>query len=339
MSNSLKYLLTWVFGILLFFFIAKNLGSKEIIKAFHFIFSLQGFILFLITISIVLVSILKRSYIYKNFGIKLSFKENIKTWLINFALDYFTPVSLTGGEIPTILLLQKKYNVEPVNSTSGILIDKILNGTISFISILIGIIVFALYYTFSSRIIFYFIIFIVIFLLSLLVIFYSKMLKRESLLKWLFQKLKISEIFDKSKNANFIFLVEENLINFFDIKKISFWKGFLLALLREILLIFKTGILITFLAGGLELQKVFIIYALINLAAIFPTPAALGSFELMSLIGFSSLNLGSGTSLTFAMAQRFLDVLVALFGLIFFILNILDILKENIFNFLNKILK
>jgi uncharacterized protein (TIRG00374 family) len=337
MSKVLKYLLGFSFGLCLFYFVVKSIGGGKITEAIFFIFSLQGLILFLISIVTIFVAVLRRNYIFQNFGAKISFKDVLQTWFINFALNYFTPVSVAGGEIPTILILQKKFNIDSINGTSVILIDEILNATLTFFSILVGMIIFAFYGHFPLQFISYFIGFITISLLILLLFFYSKMMKRESFLKWFFQKIKIADNFAKEQNSSIIFAVEENLINFFDIKKISFWKGFLLSLLREILLIFRTGVLIVFLTGGLELQKVLVIYALENISSLFPTPAALGSFELMTWLGFASMNFAKGTSLTFALAQRFIDIILSLTGLTIFIIVIFELIKEKIINFFERI--
>ncbi|MGC9031602.1 MAG: lysylphosphatidylglycerol synthase domain-containing protein [Minisyncoccia bacterium] len=327
MSKFLKYLASFLFGLIVFIYFLKSLRAQEIQKAINFVLSFFGFCILLITICTVLVAILRRQYILKNFGFKLSFLAILKSWFINFSLSYFTPISVTGGEIPSVLFLEKKHNVSFVDGFSTIIVDEILNSTLTFISILLGFLSFSFYGYFPEKLVFYFIAFIVFGLLFLLLFFYFKMLKKESIVKWFIDKFGLEKKIPISQNNNYIFEIEKNIIHFFDIKKIAFWKSFLLSLLREILLVFRSGVLIFFLTGGMEIQKILIIYALVNLAYLFPVPASLGSLELTSWWGFSILGFSNATSLSYCMTQRFIDILFAVFGSVIFLIFIFDIIK------------
>lgn len=312
MKKILVFIVSFLVGLGLFFWIIKWVGWKEI-KEILFTFSgYKGLVIIGITLLIWLVDIWKWKFIFKSQGYNFSIFNLGEIIFASFALSYLFPISFFGGEAFKIYAFKKKLSLSWGKNLAVNAIEKLL-----YLSVLLLFLIFGL----SS---FLFLtnrplgslgivagVFIGI-LTLLLVIFYFKSFKKESILKWLLKFLGV----DERKNNYVIEDFEKKVFLFFDFKKSSMWKGLGLTFSKIFLVFVRCWFLLFFLVGEVNILIALAILFFVHLSYIFPLPAKIGSSEIAQAFAFGCLGLGTATGITFSFILRGAEVLVALFGLI-----------------------
>ena len=118
-------------------------------------------------------------------------------------------------------------------------------------------------------------------------------------------------------HANSILEIEQEIFNFFGLKKRQMWKGFGLTFLRAFVMFLRGWVLVLFLGINLGGFLAFSLLSFTYIAVIIPIPAALGSHEAIQTFAFNSLGLGAPAATAFTMIIRGAELIVALIGTIF----------------------
>jgi len=337
MKKVLKFLITLAIGFFIFWLVLKRVGLSSLNESLSLFLSFKGLILIILTFIAVLMGVWKWKSILASYGLRIPFKKLIDLWLVDFGVSYLTPIAFVGGEAIRIYFTGKRFNVPWEKSTASVIVDRILDATLVLMFIISGLLFFVFYGYFPSRIMFTLEILIIGALSALLLFFYSKALNRKSALKWFFKLFGIKkEKIENSENGKIIFETEREVMEFFNLKRKSFWKALGLGYLRYLLLFFRTTLLIFFIKQGIEIPKALAIYGFVNGSMLFPVPAAVGTLETISAFGFSSFGLGGANGVTFAMVFRSTDLVVCLSGLFFLIKHGAEIAEMKILEISDK---
>ena len=338
MKNIFKLLIASIIGLLIFLFVMQIVGWGKINEAIILFSGVKGLIIVLLTFLMAIISCLSWKLILRSQGFNVPIKELIKLWLAGFSISYLTPFALLGGEAFQIYLLNKKFNINWEKSTASVIIRKILNATFFLLFLIIGVLSFCLYGYFPSGTMIWLVFLVIGGLFGSLLFFYFKILKKESILRWLLKFIGIRE--DKiegHKNGKIIFNTEREIIEFFSSKSKIFWQSFMFAFLRYFLLFFRTGLIIFFLGEGIETLKVLSVYGFTNFALMFPFPAGLGSAEAASAFTFNALGMGAGNGTIYAMTLRAADLFLCLLGIVISIKLGLNLAEKKLLNFVDKL--
>jgi uncharacterized membrane protein YbhN (UPF0104 family) len=309
MKRILFLLASLSFGIILFIFVVRFIGWNNFILAFQSFTGVNGLAILGLTFLMMLVAILKWQQIIESQGCQISITALIRPFLVAHSVNYLMPTVPFGSEIVRGYI-------------SSAFVDRILEITAHVIMAFFGIIYFLLKIGMPPRNLA-----IILgggFLLALIPmsLFYFKSFKKESLVKF----------FIKKSGRSIILNVEEEIFNFFNVKKIFFWRGLIMAFLRDIISLLRTFFVIVFLGKSLGFFSTFSIFSFSTLAQFFPIPAALGSLEIVQIFVFGKLGLGAGTATAFTMIVRGAELFFAFLGLFVFFSFGVELLKKLLLN-------
>ena len=338
MKNLFKLSIASSIGLLIFLFVMKIVGWGKINEAIILFSGFKGLIIVLLTFFIAMISCLNWKLILQSQGFNISIKELTKLWLAGFSVSYLTPFTGLGGEALQIYFLNKKFNISWEKSTASVIIRKILSATFFLLFLVTGVLSFC-FYGYSPQGTIIWLVFLVIGgLFGSLLFFYFKILKKESILRWLLKFIGIKkEKIEGHKNGKIIFDTEREIIEFFSSKSRIFWKSSMLAFLRYFLLFFRAGLIIFFLGEGVEALKVLSVYGFTNFALMFPFPAGIGSIEAASAFTFNALGMGAGNGTVYAMTLRAADLFLCSFGIVISIKLGLNLAGKKLLNFTDKL--
>lgn len=326
MKKALLFLISLFIGIFLLISVIKLAGWKEIEETISVLTGWKGLVIFLFTLSLILVGIWKWKEILKSGGINIHFSDLYKPYFAGFSLMYLFPIVVLGGETFRGYTLKRKNQIPLPKGMASVIIDRILDFTTNLITILFGTLFFI------SRIVLPSMRMIIIFggTFFLWVIgisfFYFKVFKRESIVKFVLKMINY-----KYENEEPL-EIEKEFFNFFDLRNIQFWKAVGLALLEETIVFFRTFLLINFLGKHISLLSNLSVVGFYYLAGIIPITAALGSYEVLGVFAFNALGIGAAVATAFSMIVRGTEVIIALIGIpiaLKFGFDFLKIFKEE----------
>jgi len=327
MKKILLFLISLLIGIGLFIWIGKTVGWQEIKDAFFVFSGWQGLIIFSLTLLMILIGNWKWKEVLKGENVKISFSNLFKPYLAGFSVMFLAPILLLGGEVFRAYVLKEKNSVAFPKSMASVVIDRILEWTANLVVIFLGVLFFLYRIGFppgNLRMIFGG---VFLFFAAGIFLFYLKIYKRESIVKFSSKILGLRILSDK----NSFFEIEKEIFNFFKLNKISMWKGFGLSVLRVTIMYLRAWLLIIFLGKEISALPVLSILGFSYLAIMIPIPTALGSHEAIQVFAFNSLGLGSSSATAFTMIIRGTELIVALVGLIILFRLGLTLLKNNLF--------
>ncbi len=331
MKKILRFLATLSIGLTVFFILLQKIGWSSVEEAIFLFLSWQGVIVVLLTFLFAFISIIRWRFIIKKQGKEISFWDTTKFWFSGFAMSYFTPVAFMGGEAARVVALRKIKKFSWKESIVSVGIDKIFDGTIFLIFLLIGIVVFSILADFSSS--FYTIITwsCVGILATGLFIFYFK--RKEGPAKWFLTKALGIKAFENSKNTQAFFEAEKDIGKFFSYKKLIFWQGIGFSVLKYLVSFLRIILVFYFVAKEWNIFNAMSVYGFYNLSLFFSMPAALGSLEGAGALVFNALGYGLAKGIVFAFFCRGADLVLAFSGLYFLVKLGFNILREKILKY------
>lgn len=340
MKKVIKFLVGLSFGFLLFYFIIQKAGKQTLEKAFLIFWSWEGLILIFLTLLIAFVSIARWRLTLSCQGEKKTVDDLSGIWFIGFLVSYLTPVSLLGGEAVRMYLTGKLLNIDWQKGCSSVIIDKLLDVTFHVLFVIVGIVVFLIIGNFPKPGIFWTAIIAILFLGIALAFFYSRAINKKSILLLVLKLLGLKKTEVKAtKNGEFIFHTEGNVLRFFSPSQKFFWKGMALSFLRHILVYFRVFLLVFFLVGSIEPIKTLAIQGLAYLSFFLPLPAGLGGLEAIISLGFSALGFNFVAGTIFGITWRGLDLVLCLLGIIVGLKLGFKLFQMRLFNFADKVSK
>jgi uncharacterized protein (TIRG00374 family) len=321
MKKTIIFLSSIILGLCLSIEIYKSIGWTEI-KNFIFSFTLeQGLIILALTILITLIGAWKWHEILKGEGASLPFFDTLKSYLAGYSIIFFAPALFLGGEFIRAYIIRKKNSVDWSKGVASIIIDRVLELSFNLVIIIIGLIIFfnkMLLLPLNMTVL---IGGFVVFFIVILIIFYTKVFKKESLV------VSLGRMFNKNLNGA-PEEVEKKIFDFFDIKNKTLWTTSALSLFRILAMYLRTFVLIVFLKQQITIWYVFPVLCFSLLAFIVPIPAGTGSHELAQVFVFKELGFNVSSATAFTIIIRISETIVALIGLVILSRLGINILKN-----------
>jgi glycosyltransferase 2 family protein len=318
MRNFAKFFVAFLVGVSLFYFVIKETGVEVVWEATLLFFGLEGLLILFTTLIIVLIGSVRWRCILKSMGEDVPFSRVFRYLIKGFTVDFLTPFSLFGGEMVRVFLMEKEVGIK--KSASSSLIDKIMDVTAHFSFLLFGTFLFIYYSSAIHSALLFYAGTVIALIFFILFLFYKKILQKQSFLKWIFGLLGISKKpLLVTENGKTIMEIEEQIIEFFSVRKKDFAKGMALSFLRHLFFITRIFLIIFFITGRAEAGLSIAVYGLVILAMILPLPAALGGMEAILGLGFGVLSIGAFSGVTTAIALRGADLAVCLVGITLFV--------------------
>lgn len=311
MRRILIFLLSFIIGILLFVWVIRWVGWKEIKEILSAFSGWEGVAILGITFLIWAVGVWKHKFIYKSQGYNLPAFSLGEILLASFAITYLFPTSYFGGEAFKLYGIKKKFSLPWDKNITAFTIEKLVSLSVILLFLVVGVISFFLL---ASPLLRNFGLICFVFIGSLitgLTIFYFKSFKKESILKWFLKIFRVKE------RNHLIEDIEKDVFHFFDFRKILMWKGLGIAFLRNLLILIRCWFLISFLMGNVSIFVALAVLFFTHLSYLFPLPAKLGGLEVTEVFVFGSLGLGAATGISFSFLLRGVEIIVSLLGLIF----------------------
>lgn len=303
MKKFLLFLASFFVGLGIFVFILKTVGWQNITAAFLVFDVWKGIIILGLTLLIMVTGSWRWKKILEERGVNVSNREIFGAYLCGFALMFLVPIFVWGGELFRMYFLKEKKGVVWSKSIASVVIDRILEWTLSLIVIFTGGIFFfshlgslplKLTIVFGAAFLFF---------LGGISLFYFKCIKKESLVSFFIKN-----------DKNQLHEIETEVFDFFKFNKKKTWGAIGIAFLWAALMYLRVILLIFFLGKKIGAASALIILGFIYLAKMIPIPTSLGSHEALQSFAFGSLGLGISTATAFTMIIRGAEVLAALIG-------------------------
>lgn len=320
-------LISLFLGITLFFWLLNEIGWQEIKDTFLGFSGIEGGFLLFLGFLCTFLGTLRWREILKSTGHHFSLKELYGHYLASWSITYLAPVVIFGGEIFRGYVLNSKRE----NSTSlekgmaASFIDGILEYAFEWLALFLGLASFFLTVGFplkGSQIL----IFVILFFLTGS-FFYYFFVKKKSFLK----------IFFKVSERNQGRRIEKETLSFFKIKNRAFQKALLLSFSKTVVRFFQYWILVEFLGKSISSFAAISILGISILSMAPPISADLGTHDLGSALLFEKLGLGQETGLVFASIVRGINLVLALFGIVFLIKTGFDTLQQKLLKQINRV--
>ena len=215
-KNIILFSLTLILSILLLYFILNKVGIKEILEVFSSL-SLSSFLIILIlTIVYTILGIWRWKVVIKGMGFDLPLKDVSWAWLAGFGVGYLFPILMLSGEAIRAYIVKKEKKLPWKEGIISIFIDKIFEGTVFFLIIILGVIFFIFKVALVPAKIWIFLL-IMLFPIGAIIFFYSRAYKSKSIIKFIQLPLKkFIQSEDTHKKVNGILDSSEKIIfNFF----------------------------------------------------------------------------------------------------------------------------
>ncbi|HOK35161.1 MAG TPA: lysylphosphatidylglycerol synthase transmembrane domain-containing protein [Candidatus Pacearchaeota archaeon] len=310
--NVILIILSVIISGLILYFVFREIGTEDIWQAF-LSFSPWGiFWVLLLTILWHLFEILRLKTILKDKGYSLSINQLIAPWLAGFSIVFFMPALVLGDDAMRAYILKKRFSVSWTKGAVSVFIDEFLDGTIFFLTIILGIVFFILK-TLTIPLELWIIILALLVPIGAIAFFYFRAFKSQSMLKFIekpLQKLIQNETSLKAVN------LEKELFSFFKKDNKNMWKAMILSVAQGIINWLRIWVLLLFLGLPISGLESLIMISFTNLAHLFPLPGAIGSQEALQVFVFSKLGFASESAIAFTFIFRAFDLLASLIGII-----------------------
>jgi uncharacterized membrane protein YbhN (UPF0104 family) len=151
-----------------------------------------------------------------------------------------------------------------------------------------------------------------LFFSSVIVYFYSKIFRKESIIKSLAEFFGLKKIEERGT----LIETEKEIFNFFSAKNKFMWKALVLSFFRAAVMLIRVWFVILFLGKSAGLAQSLSILGFNYMAVMVPIPAALGSHEAIQTLAFSELGLGRSNATAFTMIIRGAEIIFSLAGVV-----------------------
>lgn len=337
MKKIFQFLIFLLAGLAVFLVIIFKLGWQTVLESLKFFFSSSGLLLIGLTGLSFLAGIFRWKIIFQSQGQGFSFLEISRFWLAGFSVAYFTPFALFGGEVSRVYFVRKKLpRVDLADNMAAVGCDKLLDATLFFLFLILGIVRFAFAATLPHNWWFYGAIAVAAGMFSFLTLFYIKRLRKESAVEYILKKIGIKK---ERLGEDFHFAIleaEKRVFQFFTWKNPVLWQGVGLSFLKYLAFFGQALFFVFLISQTWDFSKAIAISGFLNLASLAPVPASLGALEV--LLGFAFLSLGFefSSGVIFAMVWRGTDIIFYIPGLFLAIKMFLEILGQKIADFFKQ---
>ena len=315
MKKLLTVILSLLLGLLLLAYVIANVGLSDIFKAFEMLSFYKYLLVFGFFFTIYLIILARWGIILNAMGYHVPFARLLSLRLSEWAIGYITPFSRLGGEPMMAYLFKEECKIKYRKGIAVIVLNKVMDFASALCITIIGIVLFLFSYSdYLSKKMSFVIIAAVLVLSILVYLFFIKIAKREgffSLVSVYFRKIFHSTI------HNGILMVEKELHKFFKRNKKKVTIAFCISMMINFIMIVNYKILALFIGINLSFVQLLMIFALITVAYLVPTPGSLGSLEGATALAFYALGYGAGAGVAFALILRSFEIILTGMGLLF----------------------
>jgi uncharacterized protein (TIRG00374 family) len=320
-----------ILGTALFTFITSHIGIGEIINSFKSFSFIKFLFYFSVSLTIVVVVVLRWSIILRSQGYKISFFKLMLYRMAGYAVSYLTPSAHVGGEFARAYLL-KREGVPFSRGFTSIIIDKSLEITSDIFFASVGAIIILL--TFNVSLQLKVLLTVVLSLLILLVVtFYHRMYYGKGFFTTIFRILKLHKIRFLMKYEKILEEVELHTKRFFNHNIRTLVSASIISCFLWVLMIIEYKLAILLLGYNAPLAVVFLSLSMVGLAYIIPIPAALGVLEAGQFSIFTILGIQASIGVALGFLVRIRDLIWTFAGIIilsYYGLNFLIAMKDNL---------
>jgi len=314
-NNALTLLLSLLLGLFILAYVVSSAGINNIIKAFELVSFYKYLFAFGFYFLIYLLALARWGMVLVAVKHNVPFAKLLSLRLSEWAFGYITPFARMGGEPIMAYLFKKECKIEYKEGIAVIILNKVMDWAAALIITIIGILLFMLSYSgYLSKKMSFAIIAAVLILSVLTYLFFIKIGKREGFFS------AVTKYFKKIFHSNIhngVLKVENELHDFFRKNKRRVIIALCISLIINLLTIANYKILALFLGANLSVVQLLMIFALITVAYLVPTPGSLGSLEGAMAIVFYALGYGAGVGVAFALILRSFELILTGLGLLF----------------------
>jgi len=325
MKKIYLFAVSFLIGIALLAVVIKFVGWGEIRKSLLIFTGFRGLIIFLLTLLWTLIINWKWKEILKTRGENIAFFDLFKSFLAGFSVLYLLPTFVLGGEFLRGYILKKKYSVSWSKGMASVFIDRIIDWTTNLAIVFLGMSFFLFKTGILPKKIAIAVGFTFFLWLIFMLFFYTMAFRKESIAKLLLK------IFSLGNIKIGLLDMEKEMFEFFNIRKISFWKILGIALLEEVVLLLRIYTLLIFLGKKIGFLVTLSISGFYYLSTMIPIPASLGIQDGVQAFAFGALGLGAGVGTAFTLIIRTAELLIALIGIAFLFRLGIKIFEDALF--------
>lgn len=309
-KNILYFFISILISAILLCLVLGKFGIKEIWQSFLSFSPVGAFWILILTILYNLTAVWRWQSILKGGGYNISSKKIAPIWLAGIAVGYFTPIAVMGDGVVRAHMLKRNTQVSWKGGITSILIDKIFEGSIFLLIIILGIVVFIsgnLAIPSGLGVI----LLLLLFPILGITFFYSRAFKSQSIIKFISKPV---EKFIQGKMSLKALDWEKEVFDFFEVKNKNMWRAVIFCILRGMICWLRCWSLLYFLGLNASGLVALVIAAFTNLSYLFPLPAAIGSHEALQTFAFSQVGLAARSAVAFSFILRAFDSLLYLIG-------------------------
>lgn len=253
-------------------------------------------------------------YILNQLQLKVRFRDLIGPKIAGVAASFLTPVAEAGGA-PIRLILARQYLKLPwEKNLASVFLDAIFEFSSQTLITAGGLVVllfflkifWAAWLVLAGMIAFF----------IWLAILYRQMRSGRRFLTKIISFLRLDKLTNSQKIQTHLASAEDLTVQFFNHKR-AVWTALGMSFLMGVGVLADLSVLFYILALPYELLRVFLVNVVMNLAYIFPVPAALGVAEWGQAGFFSAIGMGAGTGAFFSLLYKGKDLFYAVLGVIF----------------------
>lgn len=324
MKKFLLFFITLFAGIFIFAWVLKFVGWQTIKESLLIFTGWHGATIFGLTLLAAAIGTLKWKEILKGEGIEISLSKIFGPYLAGLSIMYLAPVIILGGELFRAHSLKEKHSVSWSKGMASVIIDRILEWTVTLTIIFLGLNIFIYKISLLPEKIL--IIFGTAFVLFLAAIgyLYFKIFKKESIIEIIAGMFGLNGIKEKKSFLQ----IEGEIFSFFKIRNRFMWMALAISFLRAFILWARAWVLIVFLGKNIGGVIALSVLGFTYIASLIPIPASLGSHEAIQSFVFNSLGLGIPIATAFTMIIRAAEILLALAGVVVIFKQGLEFIKN-----------
>lgn len=313
LKTILLFLLSLLFGGVVFVYVGNTIGWEAVLDSFKIFYTVQGLYIVVLSFLIAFLGGLRWKEILKDEGVKISLFKACKIYTAGFSILYLFPMIVFGSELFRASALERREKIGMDKALASVIIERILEWTINVLVILFGTLYFFFAVAKPSENLFIIILASFVFVLAIISFVYFYIFRKKSF---------VSKIVLKFNNGNYkenvLVRAEKILFDYFNIKNLNLWKGYLLSIIKILVMLFRVWLIIFFLGSILNFSESLSVLGFSFLSTLIPVPATFGVHELIQAFAFENLDIGLKISTAFTMALRAGDVIVSVLGFVLF---------------------
>jgi len=315
MKNTLMLVLSLLLGLLMLAYVVSSAGINEIAQAFELLSFYKYLLVFGFYFLIYLIILARWGIILSNIGHHIPFSKLLSFRLSEWAFGYITPFSRLGGEPVMAYLFKRESGISYRQGIAAIILNKMMDFSAALMLTLVGVILFLLNYSsYLSKNASFAVLFVVLLLSALVYLFFIKIAKQEGFFSRITAYFK--KIFHSSIH-NSIIMVEKEMQEYFRKNRKKAITAASVTIITNLLMLVVYKVLALFLGVNLSFIQVLMVFALITIAYLVPTPGSLGSLEGALALSFYALGYGAGAGVAFALVIRSFELVLTGMGLLF----------------------